>query len=93
MATIQAGVGVELTKGGAIKVDDFSKTTVDGVWAIGDVTDRVNLTPVALMVSGGFRIKRLALLFFFELFVWSLSRRCHGLHKCDGHCSSGVYSC
>mmetsp|Transcript_6869 Transcript_6869/g.13061 ORF Transcript_6869/g.13061 Transcript_6869/m.13061 type:complete len:501 (-) Transcript_6869:242-1744(-) len=49
-----AGVGVELTKGGAIKVDDFSKTTVDGVWAIGDVTDRVNLTPVALMEGSAF---------------------------------------
>jgi len=42
-------VGVETADNGAIKVDDFSATSVPGVWAIGDVTDRINLTPVALM--------------------------------------------
>lgn len=42
-------VGVETAKNGAIKVDAYSKTNVEGVWAIGDVTDRINLTPVALM--------------------------------------------
>ena len=31
------------------QVDEFSRTSVDSIWAIGDVTDRVNLTPVALM--------------------------------------------
>jgi glutathione reductase (NADPH) len=41
-------VGVELNKKGAIRVDDFSKTNVDHVWAIGDVTDRLQLTPVAI---------------------------------------------
>ncbi len=40
--------GVELDKRGAIMVDDFSKTTVDNIYAIGDVTDRINLTPVAI---------------------------------------------
>jgi len=40
--------GVELTEGGAIKVDEFSRTTAENIWAIGDVTDRVNLTPVAI---------------------------------------------
>jgi glutathione reductase (NADPH) len=40
--------GVVLTKGGAIQVDEFSRTTAPSVWAIGDVTDRLNLTPVAL---------------------------------------------
>mmetsp|Transcript_33708 Transcript_33708/g.56613 ORF Transcript_33708/g.56613 Transcript_33708/m.56613 type:complete len:551 (-) Transcript_33708:486-2138(-) len=42
-------VGVEMHASGAIKVDKFSQTTVDNIWAIGDVTDRINLTPVALM--------------------------------------------
>eukprot|EP00240_Pyramimonas_obovata_P000499 CAMPEP_0118924054 /NCGR_PEP_ID=MMETSP1169-20130426/2354_1 /TAXON_ID=36882 /ORGANISM="Pyramimonas obovata, Strain CCMP722" /LENGTH=541 /DNA_ID=CAMNT_0006865135 /DNA_START=58 /DNA_END=1683 /DNA_ORIENTATION=+ len=42
-------VGVELLPSGAIKVDEYSKTSVDNIWAIGDVTDRINLTPVALM--------------------------------------------
>lgn len=41
-------VGVELGPRGAIRVDAWSKTTADGVHAIGDVTDRMNLTPVAL---------------------------------------------
>ena len=34
---------------GAIAVDEWSKTTADKIWAVGDVTDRINLTPVALM--------------------------------------------
>jgi glutathione reductase (NADPH) len=41
-------VGVELDRNGAIVVDEFSKTSVDSIYAIGDVTDRVQLTPVAL---------------------------------------------
>lgn len=40
--------GVELTEKGAIKVDDNYKTTADSVFAIGDVIDRLALTPVAL---------------------------------------------
>jgi len=47
-------VGVELNKDGAVKVDEFSRTTVDCVWAVGDVTNRINLTPVALMEGGAF---------------------------------------
>lgn len=42
-------VGVELDKAGAIKVDEYSRTTVPSIWAVGDVTNRMNLTPVALM--------------------------------------------
>jgi glutathione reductase (NADPH) len=42
-------VGVELhEKSGAVKVDDWSRSSVPSIFAIGDVTDRVNLTPVAL---------------------------------------------
>ena len=29
-------------------VDEFSRSTVANIWAIGDVTDRINLTPVAI---------------------------------------------
>jgi glutathione reductase (NADPH) len=39
--------GVKLAPDGAIIVDRFSKTSVDSIHAIGDVTNRVNLTPVA----------------------------------------------
>ncbi|MFI5032734.1 MAG: glutathione-disulfide reductase [Reyranellales bacterium] len=41
--------GVQLDKAGAVAVDEWSKTTADNIWAIGDVTDRIALTPVALM--------------------------------------------
>jgi glutathione reductase (NADPH) len=43
-------VGVELNeRDGAIKVDEYSKTNVDSIYAVGDVTNRINLTPVALL--------------------------------------------
>ncbi|KAJ6810412.1 glutathione reductase, cytosolic-like [Iris pallida] len=42
-------VGVEVDKTGAIKVDEYSRTNVPSIWAVGDVTNRMNLTPVALM--------------------------------------------
>ena len=40
--------GVALDKGGAIRVDDFSRSSVENIYAVGDVTDRKNLTPVAI---------------------------------------------
>jgi glutathione reductase (NADPH) len=40
--------GVTLGEGGAIKVDAYSKTSQPNIYAIGDVTDRANLTPVAI---------------------------------------------
>lgn len=40
--------GVTVNEKGAIVVDAFSRTTAPGVYAIGDVTDRVQLTPVAI---------------------------------------------
>jgi glutathione reductase (NADPH) len=39
---------VELRANGAIRVDEYSRSSVPNVWAIGDVTDRINLTPVAI---------------------------------------------
>ncbi|MDG2334683.1 MAG: glutathione-disulfide reductase [Myxococcota bacterium] len=41
-------VGVATKPGGAIAVDEYSRTSVPSIHAIGDVTDRINLTPVAL---------------------------------------------
>ncbi len=41
-------LGVTLKRGGAIAVDDYSQTAVPSIFAVGDVTDRVNLTPVAI---------------------------------------------
>jgi glutathione reductase (NADPH) len=40
--------GVELGKRGEVKVDDYSRTTAPNIYAVGDVTDRVQLTPVAI---------------------------------------------
>ena len=46
--------GVDLNDKGAIVVDRLSKTTADNIWAIGDVTDRMNLTPVAIREAVAF---------------------------------------
>ena len=40
--------GVELGKKGEVKVDDYSATSAKNIYAVGDVTDRVQLTPVAI---------------------------------------------
>ncbi|MFC6642512.1 MULTISPECIES: glutathione-disulfide reductase [Sulfitobacter] len=41
-------LGVKLGRSGAIEVDEYSQTAVPSVYAIGDVTNRINLTPVAI---------------------------------------------
>ena len=46
--------GVELNDRGAIKVDEYSRTTAANIWAVGDVTDRINLTPVAIREGAAF---------------------------------------
>lgn len=40
--------GVKLDAEGAVIVDEYSRTCVDNIYAIGDVTNRMNLTPVAI---------------------------------------------
>jgi glutathione reductase (NADPH) len=40
--------GVELRENGAVKVDELSRTSTPSVFAVGDVTDMHNLTPVAI---------------------------------------------
>ncbi len=55
-----AGLGLESVgvrtrdKGGAIEVDAYSRTSVPGVYAVGDVTDRAALTPVAIAEGRAF---------------------------------------
>jgi len=41
-------VGVTLDAKGAVSVDVYSRSSVPSIWAIGDATDRINLTPVAI---------------------------------------------
>jgi len=45
-------VGVEMAENGAIRVDDYFRTSVPSIYAIGDVIDRLQLTPVALAEGG-----------------------------------------
>jgi glutathione reductase (NADPH) len=46
--------GVKLAETGGISVDAYSKTDVANIYAIGDVTNRVNLTPVAIREGHAF---------------------------------------
>ncbi|WP_417465804.1 glutathione-disulfide reductase [Kordiimonas sp.] len=48
--------GVALGQGGAVKVDAYGKTNVDSIYAVGDVTDRVQLTPVAIKEGHAFAL-------------------------------------
>src|SRR3982075_3486845 len=48
-----AGVAINPNNGG-IAVDEWSKTSVDNIYAIGDVTHRINLTPVAIREGHAF---------------------------------------
>jgi glutathione reductase (NADPH) len=46
--------GVELGPRGAVKVNAYSQTNIPSIYAVGDVTDRVNLTPVAIREGHAF---------------------------------------
>ena len=41
-------VGVKINQNGAVQVNDSYQTSIPNIYAVGDVTDRVNLTPVAI---------------------------------------------
>lgn len=47
-------VGVALGTDGAVLVDDHNRTNVPGIFAVGDVTNRVQLTPVAIREGHAF---------------------------------------
>jgi glutathione reductase (NADPH) len=46
--------GVKLAASGGIAVDDYSRTSVPHIYAVGDVTNRINLTPVAIREGHAF---------------------------------------
>ena len=48
------GAGVALRENGAVVVDRHSRTNVASIFAVGDVTDRINLTPVAIREAVAF---------------------------------------
>jgi glutathione reductase (NADPH) len=47
-------IGVNIHEHGGIDVDAYSKTSVPNIYAVGDVTNRVNLTPVAIREGHAF---------------------------------------
>ncbi|MBO9712415.1 glutathione-disulfide reductase [Sphingomonas sp.] len=47
-------VGVLLDDKGAVKVDDDNRSSVDSIFAVGDVTNRIQLTPVAIREGQAF---------------------------------------
>jgi glutathione reductase (NADPH) len=47
-------LGVKFGRNGQILVDDYSQTAVPSIFAVGDVTGRVNLTPVAIREGHAF---------------------------------------
>ncbi len=49
-----AEVGVQLDAEGAVTVDAYSRSSVPSIYAIGDVTNRLNLTPVAIREAQAF---------------------------------------
>lgn len=46
--------GVELNGSGAVIVDEYNRTNISSIYAVGDVTDRVQLTPVAIREGHAF---------------------------------------
>ena len=46
--------GVRIGRRGEIAVDDWSQSSVPSIYAVGDVTDRINLTPVAIREGHAF---------------------------------------
>jgi len=49
-----AEAGVKLHAHGAIEVDEYSRTSVPSIYAVGDVTNRAQLTPVAIREGSAF---------------------------------------
>ncbi len=49
-----AAAGVTLNNRGAVIVDDYSRSSAEHIYAVGDVTDRIQLTPVAIQEGQAF---------------------------------------
>lgn len=47
-------IGLELGEVGEVKVNEYSQTEIPSIFAVGDVTNRANLTPVAIRESSAF---------------------------------------
>ena len=47
-------IGVELDAKGAVKVDAQNRSSIDSIYAVGDVTNRIQLTPIAIREGQAF---------------------------------------
>src|SRR3546814_20012050 len=47
-------VGVKTDAEGAVVVNEYSRSSVENIYAVGDVTNRINLTPVAIREGHAF---------------------------------------
>jgi glutathione reductase (NADPH) len=47
-------LGIKIAEHGGIAVDEYSRSSVENIYAVGDVTNRVNLTPVAIREGHAF---------------------------------------
>jgi len=65
-----AEAGVELGERGEVKVDQHSRTSVPSIFAVGDVTDRIQLTPVAIREGHAFADSQ------FGGNVWTVDYQC-----------------
>lgn len=52
--------GVKCAENGAVEVDEYSRSNIENIYAVGDVTDRVNLTPVAIREGHAFALTKYA---------------------------------
>ncbi|MEE8258593.1 MAG: FAD-dependent oxidoreductase, partial [Sphingomonadales bacterium] len=53
-------IGVKLAENGAVEVDKYSRSSIDNIFAVGDVTDRIALTPVAIREGHAFALSEYA---------------------------------
>ncbi len=49
-----SGVGVQMGERGEVVVDEYSRSNIDNIYAVGDVTNRVALTPIAIVEGSAF---------------------------------------
>lgn len=49
-------IGVDMDASGAVKVNEYSRTNIDNIFAVGDVTNRIQLTPVAIKEGHAFAL-------------------------------------
>ena len=64
-------VGVKMGKNSEIVVDEYNQSNIKSIYAIGDVTDRINLTPVAIAEGHAFSDRNLVIkigLFLIKMF-------------------------